>query len=205
MQSKLNIDFKIIVESVIEAILIVGSFIAIIFILLHIRVVAHENYSTANQLIIESKDNFINKDIVLYNIEKVPLKHIQIITDNNLKIEISKEKVDTYNKENNRNAAGYAHSVENKIYLSPNLYYIGANSLHEIGHALCWYTNKPYNTEEFKQIFDSEKHNIREYSQENIREYFADLYMIQFNNKIYEFKKKDFPKSIEYMQGLTWW
>lgn len=204
MQHKRKITLKDLVIATTQSTLIITLAYIIIIGLLYIKVITHENYKSANDLIEENGNHFVSKLLVLNNLEKIPDNHLDIVEKHGYKIVIDKEIINEYNEENNKNCAGFVRYKDKIICLYPSEY-AGVHALHEIGHILNYHGDSPCKTDEFKELFEIEKHKARDYSQTNTNEYFADIYMIHFNDKLFLFKNEEFPKTIEYMHSLDWW
>lgn len=139
------------------------------------------------------------------NLLSIPKNHLEILRDAGYKIEINKEKIISYSKEYYRFFAGLTVYADKRIYLYPVTDQVGANLLHEVAHALSKIKGDPDESEKFKNIYKEEKLKIREYAQKDSSEFFADVYMLQFNDFWFNYKKEDFPLSQEYLESLDWW
>lgn len=165
------------------------------------KIIEDNRYCKINS-IIKANDNEA-KYKVIKAIYKIPEKHIDFLIEKEWEIIIDKKQVEDICNTYFDNNIEYSGVTYNKImYISEDADCIEATILHEVGHALDIELNKISKSEEFEKIFEKEKINAREYAQENIREFWADIYAIcyeEYNND----KKNKFPLSIKYIKEKT--
>ena len=95
---------------------------------------------------------------------------------------------------------------EKRVYLKPQLETASITVLHELGHILDKCNGTVSSTPEFKECCTEEKGLIRDYSKNNVSEYFADIYSLSINRmNILTYSREDFPKSIRFIESQPWW
>lgn len=199
-----SLIFNILKHSI--KILLISIVMVFIFVSAYIQGIKyHPNYKLADEILIQSEKYCFANILSMKNLINLPKNHLEMLNNAGYKIEINKDKIVEYSKANFRFFAGLTVYADKKIYLYPVCNQVGANLLHEVGHAISKINNDIDESQEFENIYNNEKSKIRKYSQRNSSEFFADIYMLQFNDFWFDFKKEDFPQASEYLKSLSWW
>lgn len=196
---------KVIRDTLILATKIITVLVLVLSLFLYGRIHTSQNYKLIREIITETNDYYVSELVVMDNLRRMPKHHLQQIKDAGYRIHIDKEFLERRAEINGYLAKGVVHHKQKLIFIYPDIDNAGTSVLHECGHALNRISGNKSNTEEFQRIFMKESEGIGPYRQPRPSEYFADVYMLQFNDLRFTYKAEDFPMATEYLKSQDWW
>ena len=207
-------NIVIILQSLAESCIIVGSVFIIISLIYIASIFSSEKFSSVNSVITKNNDaSLLSTFILVDTLEHIPDKHLEMIKDAGYTIEISDKKLieayrtsfDETKRDVEDRVGGITVHDKKKVYIRDDYKNLEFSVLHEIGHVLSKVNNDLKSEAEFIDCYNLEKEKMREYGQRNCSEYFAEVYMLNTIRHIrFEFTKDDFPRSSEFIRRNLW-